>query len=44
MTEIVLPANIEAKELKCAEEVAKELGLETEKVKLYAGVCSICAV
>ncbi len=34
MFELVLPTSLEPVELRCAEEVARELGLETEKVGL----------
>ena len=37
MTELVLPATLDASEIRCAEEVAKELELETEQV--YSRVC-----
>ncbi len=33
MFELVLPASLDPSELRCAEEVARELGLETEKVE-----------
>ena len=32
MPELVLPANLSPGEIRCAEEVAKDLQLETEKV------------
>ena len=40
MLELVLPNNLSREELACAEDVARELGLGTEKVK--AGIILSC--
>lgn len=41
MTEIVLPSSLSAADIRCAEQVAAELELNTEKVSALVHVCYV---